>query len=203
MNDARDLQNSLNEPKKPRTAYVLSDHSSDSDNDNSVPVPTELDLTLLSSSDDSSTSSDGVTKSLKPQSNVEEDTNLDMSISCENKHDDDASSSSEDSDFVTAVYKCNMKCQYPLFYEKIMSEELNTKAHKAHMKKQIWITESLKQEIIDLSPKHIDTVHSSNLDEIQYKLSSFKTAAAKMFPKHREFVNNLQIIEVFEKVSAA
>ena len=99
MNDARDLQNSLNEPKKPRTAYVLSDHSSDSDNNNSVPVPTELDLTLLPSSDDSSTSSDGVSNSVISQTNIQEDTSIDMSISCVNKDDDDAPSSYEDSDF--------------------------------------------------------------------------------------------------------
>ena len=133
MKDARALQKTFNEPKKPRIAYLLSDHSSDSDSKINVNVPHEIDLTLLPSSDDSSTSSDGETKSLKPQSNVEEDTDIEMSISCENKPDDDASSSSEDSDFVTEVYKCNMKCQYPLFYEKIMSEELNTIAHKAHM----------------------------------------------------------------------
>jgi len=70
------------------------------------------------------------------------------------------------------------------------------------MKEQIWITESFKKEIISLSPKDIDTVNSDNPDEIQYKLSSFKTSAAKMFPKHREFVNPLQLNEVFEKFSA-
>jgi len=84
-----------------------------------------------------------------------------------------------------------------------MSEELNAEAHKAHMKEQVWITESLKNEIINLSSKYIDRVNSDNIDEIQYKLSSFKTSAAKMFPKHREFVNHYQLTEVLEKFSAA
>ena len=99
MNDARDLQKTFNIPKKQRTAYLLSDHSSDSDNNVSVPVPTELDLTLLPSSDDSSTSSDGVSNSVISQTNIQEDTSIDMSISCVNKDDDDAPSSYEDSDF--------------------------------------------------------------------------------------------------------
>ena len=125
----------------------MSDHSSDSDNNNNVPVPTELDLTLLSSFDDSSTSSDGLSNSLISQPNIHNHNNLDMSLSRVNKDNDVGSSSSEDGDFVTTVYKTNLKCQYPLFYEKIMSEELNTKAHKAHMKKKSGLLNLLNKRL--------------------------------------------------------
>ena len=84
-----------------------------------------------------------------------------------------------------------------------MSQEHNTDAHKILMREQIWITEALKNEIVDRSPKDSDIVHCDKPDEIHFKLSSFITSADKMFPPHREFVNSIQLNEVFEQFCAA
>ena len=73
MKDAKELQKTLHQPKKQRTAYSLSDHSSDSDNDVSVPVPLELDLTHLPSSNSSSTSSDGLSNQEINPDKIQED----------------------------------------------------------------------------------------------------------------------------------
>ena len=77
-----------------------------------------------------------------------------------------------------------------------MSEVHNTDTHITKMKQQKWITGSLKQEMLDLSPKEADKIHSEDSDEINYNSSSFCLASSKLFFKHQEFVNILQLNEV-------
>lgn len=76
-----------------------------------------------------------------------------------------------------------------------MSEVQNTESHIVHMKKQIWITDSLKQEISDLSQK-TELNYYVNEDEVHFNLSSCTLCVLKIFSKHCEFVNYLQLKEV-------
>ena len=137
LKDAKEFQKTFHLPKKQRTAYSLSDHSSDSDNDVSIPVPLELDLTHLPSSDNSSSSSDGLSNQEINLDKIQDDIELNNATISINEDLDDVVSGSDDGSFVTKVNNANMSCQYPSFYDTIMSHEHDTDAHKALMKEQI------------------------------------------------------------------
>ena len=160
-------------------------------------------MTHLSSSDSSSSSNDGLSNQEIILDTIQDDIELNNDTISVNENVDDVVSGSDDGSLVTKVNNANMSCQYPSFYDTIMSQEHDTDAHKALLKEQIWITLSLKNEIIHRSPKDIDKIPSAKPTETHYKLSSFIAAAAKMFPKHREFVNSIQLKEVFEQFCGA
>ena len=161
MKDARAFQKSMNEPK--------SVPSGDESQYSISPQPEEHEIVLLPSSDDDDSSS-GSNVAIVTQSIV---CNIEQS-----------SSESEDDVFVTSNHRINKTCQYPSFYKTIMSGVLNTKPHIAHMKNQTWITDDLKKEISDLSPKQSDYIQCENEDEVQIKPSSYTSSFMKKISKH-------------------
>ena len=168
------------------------------------PPPAEQPLVLLFSSDDDETLDSASTDSIPLAPPMEQQVVTFVSA------DDAITPSDSNNDASTSVVNTALmihqdqvlpaagyELSYPSFYDEIMSKGLYTDEHVALMRSRDWITDSLEAEILMHSPKSSDVIRNEDDNDSCYDPSSFKKACQYMFPHHRQFVNNIQIDQVF------
>ena len=82
---------------------------------------------------------------------------------------------------------------YPDWYFEIMRTNVHDKAFKKVLLEKYWMIESLREEIVALSPRRSDISLDNLTQDFSVNPEQFKSCCRMMFPLHRTFVNYKQL----------